>query len=98
MGTLAVFGTIASTLLIGFAGYYVLALVGIGLLIGNQGRALAMTDQTRVYLDMFWELVDEILNAVLFVLMGLEVAVFAQGLTVGALARAVTVDQNEYNV
>lgn len=31
-------------------------------------RALAMSDTTRRYVDMFWELVDEILNAVLFVL------------------------------
>ena len=42
-------------------------------MIGNQGRHLAMSDKTRDYLDTFWELVDEILNAVLFVLIGLEV-------------------------
>lgn len=46
-----------------------------GLLIGNQGRALAMSDRTRQHLDDFWELVDEILNAVLFVLIGLEVLI-----------------------
>ncbi|RCW68168.1 cation:proton antiporter [Pseudorhodoferax soli] len=50
-----------------------LAMVVCGLMIGNGGRALAMSDQTRRYIDMFWELVDEILNAVLFVLIGLEV-------------------------
>jgi CPA1 family monovalent cation:H+ antiporter len=44
-----------------------------GLMIGNHGRELAMSDTTRRYLDMFWELVDEILNAVLFVLIGMEV-------------------------
>jgi CPA1 family monovalent cation:H+ antiporter len=44
-----------------------------GLLIGNHGRAFAMSDTTREHLDTFWELVDEILNAVLFVLIGLEV-------------------------
>jgi CPA1 family monovalent cation:H+ antiporter len=44
-----------------------------GLIIGNHGRALAMSDTTRLYLDMFWELVDEILNATLFVLIGMEV-------------------------
>lgn len=54
-----------------------IAMVVVGLLIGNQGRALAMSDRTREYLDMFWELVDQILNGVLFVLMGLEVAVIA---------------------
>ncbi|MEX8518416.1 MAG: cation:proton antiporter [Leptothrix sp. (in: b-proteobacteria)] len=50
-----------------------LAMVVVGLIIGNQGRALAMSDTTRRYLDMFWELVDEILNAVLFVLIGMQV-------------------------
>ncbi len=50
-----------------------LAMVVAGLVIGNQGRALAMSDRTREHLDMFWELMDGILNAVLFVLMGLEV-------------------------
>ncbi len=50
-----------------------LAMVVAGLIIGNHGRALAMSDTTRRYLDMFWELVDEILNAMLFVLIGMEV-------------------------
>jgi CPA1 family monovalent cation:H+ antiporter len=50
-----------------------LAMVVAGLMIGNHGRALAMSDTTRRYLDMFWELLDEILNAVLFVLIGMEV-------------------------
>lgn len=50
-----------------------IAAVTAGLLIGNQGRARAMSDTTRDYLDAFWELVDEILNAVLFLLIGLEV-------------------------
>lgn len=50
-----------------------LAMVVVGLVIGNHGRALAMSDQTRHNLDMFWELLDEILNSVLFVLVGLEV-------------------------
>jgi len=46
-----------------------------GLLIGNHGRRLAMSEKTRGHLDTFWELVDEVLNAVLFVLIGLEVLV-----------------------
>jgi CPA1 family monovalent cation:H+ antiporter len=50
-----------------------IAIVVAGLLIGNPGRAKAMSAQTRDHLDNFWELVDEILNAVLFVLIGLEV-------------------------
>jgi len=52
-----------------------LAVVVAGLLIGNQGRALAMSEKTCEHLDSFWELVDEILNAVLFVLIGLEILV-----------------------
>jgi len=50
-----------------------IAVVVAGLLIGNHGRLLAMSEQTRHQLDTFWELVDEILNAMLFVLIGLEV-------------------------
>ncbi len=50
-----------------------IAIVVAGLLIGNQGRHFAMSEGTRFQLDTFWELVDEILNAVLFVLIGLEI-------------------------
>ena len=50
-----------------------LAMVVAGLLIGNSGRAFAMSETTRRNLDTFWELLDEILNAALFVLIGLEV-------------------------
>lgn len=50
-----------------------IAIVVAGLLIGNEGRKMAMSDKTREHLDNFWELIDEILNAVLFVLIGLEV-------------------------
>jgi CPA1 family monovalent cation:H+ antiporter len=52
-----------------------IAIVVAGLLIGNQGRMLAMSDEVRDHLDKFWELVDEILNAVLFVMIGLEVLI-----------------------
>lgn len=51
------------------------AMVAAGLVIGNHGRKLAMSDATRERLNNFWELVDEILNAVLFVLIGLEVLI-----------------------
>ena len=54
-----------------------LAMVAAGLLIGNRGRRLAMSDRTREHLDAFWELIDEILNAILFVLIGLEVLVLS---------------------
>jgi CPA1 family monovalent cation:H+ antiporter len=66
-----------------------IAMVVAGILIGNHGRALAMSRTTRQHLDSFWELVDEILNAVLFVLIGLEVLVLsytARSLLAGLLA------------
>jgi len=52
-----------------------IAIVVAGLFIGNQGRQFAMSEKTRENLDMFWELIDEILNALLFVLIGLELLV-----------------------
>jgi CPA1 family monovalent cation:H+ antiporter len=64
-----------------------IAVVVAGLLIGNQGRMLAMSDHSREHIDTFWELIDEILNAVLFVLIGLEVLVlpFTQDVLLAAL-------------
>lgn len=52
-----------------------LAIVVAGLIVGNKGRRLGMSDLTREYLDKFWELLDELFNAVLFVLIGLEMLV-----------------------
>jgi CPA1 family monovalent cation:H+ antiporter len=54
-----------------------LAMVVAGLMIGNQGRLMAMSDTTRKHLDLFWELIDEVLNALLFLLIGLEIFVLA---------------------
>ncbi len=44
-----------------------------GLLIGDIGTTHGMSAQTREYVDAFWKLIDEILNAVLFLLIGFEV-------------------------
>jgi monovalent cation:H+ antiporter, CPA1 family len=44
-----------------------------GLLIGDVGTARGMSEETRAYVDAFWKLIDEILNAVLFLLIGFEV-------------------------
>ncbi|MCG9790921.1 cation:proton antiporter [Flavobacterium algicola] len=52
-----------------------LAMVIAGLITGNQGKRLGMSDITAEYVDKFWELADEILNAVLFVLIGLELLI-----------------------
>jgi CPA1 family monovalent cation:H+ antiporter len=50
-----------------------IAMVVAGLLIGNHGRLFAMSPTTVKHLDLFWELIDEVLTAVLFVLLGLGV-------------------------
>jgi CPA1 family monovalent cation:H+ antiporter len=62
-----------------------LAVVVAGLLVGNTGRARAMSPRTIRHLDTFWELIDEILNVALFVLIGFEL------LIVPTTARAVLV-------
>ena len=66
-----------------------LAMVAAGILIGNQGKKYAMSTTTAEYVDKFWELMDEILNAVLFVLIGLELLVIemhAVYYAIGAIA------------
>jgi CPA1 family monovalent cation:H+ antiporter len=66
-----------------------IAMVVSGLLIGNRGRAFAMSEKTRHNLTTFWELIDDILNAVLFVLIGIEllvVTISAGALVAGAIA------------
>lgn len=50
-----------------------LAMVLAGIITGNQGMKKAMSDTTRDYLKKFWELIDEILNAILFILIGFEI-------------------------
>lgn len=49
-----------------------LTMVAAGIYIGNYGKTLAMSDITKDYVDKFWELIEEILNIVLFVLIGFE--------------------------
>ncbi len=50
-----------------------IAVVVAGLFIGNPGRRLAMSDRTREHIDAFWSMIGEVLNAVLFLLLGFEV-------------------------
>lgn len=52
-----------------------LAMVVAGLFIGNKGTLEAMSEETSDYIYKFWEMVDEIFNAVLFVLIGLELLI-----------------------
>jgi CPA1 family monovalent cation:H+ antiporter len=68
-----------------------IAVVVAGLLIGNHGRRLAMSDTTRDHLDTFWELIDEVLNAVLFVLIGLEVLLVTVSASLAVAAAAAIV-------
>lgn len=52
-----------------------LAMVVAGIFIGNRGREVGMSRITEEYIDKFWEMMDEILNAILFLLIGLELLV-----------------------
>lgn len=56
-----------------------------GLIIGNAGVAHAMSDLTRDYLHKFWDLIDDILNTVLFLLIGLEVVTIPSDLRLAVL-------------
>jgi CPA1 family monovalent cation:H+ antiporter len=70
-----------------------IAMVVAGLFIGNRGVKYAMSERTRDYVLTFWTLIDEILNSVLFLLIGLEVLVVAESidhLEVALLAIPVT--------
>jgi CPA1 family monovalent cation:H+ antiporter len=70
-----------------------IAVVVAGLFIGNHGRDFAMSETTRRNLDSFWELLDEILNALLFVLLGLVILVltFSRELLIAGLLAIPTV-------
>ena len=79
--TLAVVaGTYALASRISIMGHHLsgpIAVVIAGLMIGNVGKEVAMSEKTRGYLFGFWEMIDEILNSVLFLLIGLELLVLA---------------------
>jgi len=71
-------GTYALAYRINILGHHLsgpIAVVVAGLMIGNRGASLAMSDHTKDYLFAFWEMIDEILNSVLFLLIGLEILV-----------------------
>ena len=55
-----------------------IAMVVAGLFIGNEGTKYALSERSRDYLQKFWSLLDEILNSVLFLLIGLEVLIIAR--------------------
>ena len=71
-------GTYALAQRINILGHHLsgpIAVVVAGLMIGNKGASFAMSDHTKEYLFGFWEMIDEILNSVLFLLIGLELLV-----------------------
>lgn len=57
-----------------------ISVVVAGLLIGNKGAEFAMSEKTRGYLFGFWEMIDEILNSVLFLLIGLEILILSSSM------------------
>lgn len=58
-----------------------LAMVVAGIITGNKSRELGMSDITRDYLDKFWEMIDEVFNAILFLLVGFEMLIIPFSLT-----------------
>ncbi len=54
-----------------------LAMVVAGLLLGSKLESCVFSESSRQHIDLFWELLDELLNAILFVLIGLEVLVLS---------------------
>jgi CPA1 family monovalent cation:H+ antiporter len=62
-----------------------------GLMIGSLGRKYAMSTATEERLDTFWELLDEVLNAVLFLLIGLEVILLDFSTTIIVLGLTLSV-------
>jgi CPA1 family monovalent cation:H+ antiporter len=54
-----------------------LAVVVAGIFLGNKAPKIAWSETTHVYVDKFWELLDVLLNAILFVLIGLELLVIS---------------------
>ncbi len=84
------------TLGLAFGGYELAVALGVsapimavcaGLFIGDVGTRHGMSEQTRKYVAAFWQMVDEILNAVLFLMIGVEV--FALAFSLDALAAGV---------
>ena len=70
-----------------------LAMVVSGLIVGNTIREHGFTDKGKQHLDIFWELIDELLNAILFLLIGFEVLILKLNLTmlIGAISCIVIV-------
>jgi CPA1 family monovalent cation:H+ antiporter len=70
-----------------------LAMVVMGIFVGHSGRPDYMAEVAGSYVHKFWHVVDEALNAILFLLIGLEVLIIpwtADYVVFGGLAIAIT--------
>lgn len=65
-----------------------LAVVVAGVLVGSHARKHAMSDKTRRHIDVVWSVIDEVLNSLLFLLIGLEIVVLEGGLAIFVAAAA----------
>ena len=86
-----VFGSFIVAELFHFSG--VIAVVLAGLIMGNYGRMFSMTKRTRETVENFWEVIDFLINALLFLLIGFEMKAYVpdieQYLAPGALVVAI---------
>lgn len=70
-----------------------LAVVVAGIFLGHKGPVIAWSENTQIYVEKFWELIDVLLNAILFVLIGLELLIVSMNekyLMFGLLAIPIT--------
>lgn len=63
-----------------------LAMVVAGIITGNHSKSYGMSEVTAGYVDKFWELIDEVMNAILFVLIGLELLLIHTNWTIICVA------------
>ncbi|MEM9242812.1 MAG: sodium:proton antiporter [Pseudomonadota bacterium] len=68
-----VFGGYASANFFGFSG--LLTMVTGGIMVNNYQRQKTMSVHARQYLNEFWETIDELLNAILFLMIGFEITI-----------------------
>lgn len=68
-----------------------IAVVVAGVLVGSHARKYAMSDKTRRHIDVVWSVIDEVLNALLFVLIGLEIVVVEGSSAIFEVAAAAAV-------
>jgi len=71
-----VFGSFLIAEILHFSG--IIAVVVAGLIIGNYGRFYSMSDKTRETIETFWEVIDFIVNSLLFLVIGIELQVISK--------------------